>query len=132
MITYTQELAKTRFETSIARKKRLKKKRRESKSRKTSFFGVIGCARLHVVFRERELQKKLEKEKELEEKVAKQRTAVMARFSAQVKAMNYTQKQQMRARLELERRRREEQEQAMLQQLSSKSRQEKIRTVQVS
>lgn len=87
---------------------------------------------LHVVFRERELQKKLEKEKELEEKVSKQRTAVMARFSAQVKAMNYTQKQRMRARLELERRRREEQEQAMLQQLSSKSRQEKIRTVQVS
>jgi hypothetical protein len=80
--------------------------------------------------KERELQKKLEKEKELEEKVSKQRTAVMARFSAQVKAMNYTQKQQMRARLELERRRREEQEQAMLQQLSSKSRQEKIRTVQ--
>ncbi len=87
---------------------------------------------LHVVFREREAQKKLEKEKALEERLMKNRQAALARFSATVKSMNYAQQQRLRTKLELERKKREEQQQRLMQDLTNKSRHEKLATVRVS
>ncbi len=87
---------------------------------------------LRMFFRERELQKKQEKEKAREERIVKQRELALQRFSAHVRAMNASQKQRLRHQLEMERRRREEQQQVLFQQITSKSRQEKLYTVKVS